>query len=1089
MAVNNKSPLTYFYELLGNKSVYEKAQNDTLTKMQTDIRRDIALSEFSANTPANDQTLSQLKQFHQGLSTTEKLSNISTSAETNALNTSLKQSLLRTQSALKKGDFQTFSQSKKQLASQIEQVSKTQSQDLSKLSQLRPSKEDIASSASYLSTLGLALGINAGETNKDNNETKPAHEIGDGSEHITSKASSDSDDLAALHQDVLRLNASSSDKAFSSLTAAYQQYLEGLSTEINQFSKTDQSFGSLVQYKKLMSVCSYPNSTHESVQQTPELLGIDRVIVNNMQQLSQQGQISLSSKDQASLASIDAHYQQLKALPAENNTQHITAHLQSLSQTTQGQTLQQVRQLQQTTGLWENIQKQTKDLKAKRFFTGQINAIRGQDLPKKGGISAVGFVSQGQLISADSLSAQLSSATASQQLVQKQQQLLNQLPDTPGQQIGMLQQQYAQMVATNATGIKLAQTQTGKPEYKALSQNLTAVQNRFSILHQSADTYVSNPNDLNSKANYQSALAKAQQELGLLQEALPAASLLQEQLSQQASLLHQSICPCAQMPSLPESDISWQIQDFSKKLDALSPEIQSPGNVQMPDPYSVTGPYSVAMQNAISQAKLPDVETTQAAKNAIDSLTQTTQSFSGFQNINMAPADCLCQNVSANLADIMQWLPTGLPVNIAPFQTDFITNALAEITNYFGSWDGLNNPLDSNISALIDQLMQQFDGLNQSLIQPLNFSFPPLINVTNLPPLTDGLTIQLDDLMQCLQSVDVNAPNLPDGVSLSQVQALQTQLQGVLNYQDMFFKLDRDHANQMLSEVHAPEMQKLQQLINEPGMQKPDINSLVPDIDKLLPSLSSCQNFNQISQQISNINDYLANAALPDIAPVNQSAVSYLDQVDSIKQSIAGSSIMHAKTPVASEAVSASSVDNTIAADPASTSATEDVQTAAQEKVAALDRLTSTITTYQVVSGNQSKAASVAVQAGSPESMMLTCATSQVMCSFAIAPGVYSSIRPMVMVNNKPAANINDHIPMVNLTPFPGCSSPTNPLMNPLVYPWPCMPMSAPFVPSNVMTMIQGAPVNTLSNKALCSYASGGVVSFMNPNQTTTVTS
>ena len=59
---------------------------------------------------------------------------------------------------------------------------------------------------------------------------------------------------------------------------------------------------------------------------------------------------------------------------------------------------------------------------------------------------------------------------------------------------------------------------------------------------------------------------------------------------------------------------------------------------------------------------------------------------------------------------------------------------------------------------------------------------------------------------------------------------------------------------------------------------------------------------------------------------------------------------------------------------------------------------------------------------------MHVCSGAMLMCSFGVAPSTLT-VLPVnrTMTGNMPAANIMDHIPMVNIMPFGMCISPTNP--------------------------------------------------------------
>jgi len=113
------------------------------------------------------------------------------------------------------------------------------------------------------------------------------------------------------------------------------------------------------------------------------------------------------------------------------------------------------------------------------------------------------------------------------------------------------------------------------------------------------------------------------------------------------------------------------------------------------------------------------------------------------------------------------------------------------------------------------------------------------------------------------------------------------------------------------------------------------------------------------------------------------------------------------------------------------------------------------------------------------------------MCSFGVAP---SSLMVLptnrVMVSNKPAANIMDNKPIVNIPPFGMCNSVLNPATKrppPVLFtPAPCMPnIVAPWVPGSPTVLVGGLPALNNSSKLMCMW--GGVIQFTVPSQVQTL--
>ncbi|MBK2094608.1 type VI secretion system PAAR-like protein IglG [Francisella philomiragia] len=125
----------------------------------------------------------------------------------------------------------------------------------------------------------------------------------------------------------------------------------------------------------------------------------------------------------------------------------------------------------------------------------------------------------------------------------------------------------------------------------------------------------------------------------------------------------------------------------------------------------------------------------------------------------------------------------------------------------------------------------------------------------------------------------------------------------------------------------------------------------------------------------------------------------------------------------------------------------------------------------------------------SSASTLIPSMTAQIKCSFSLAPGIYLSTRIKTLAGNLPASNITDSKLGANILPFAGCTNPANPTMNPFVFPWVCIPNLSPFIPTNPTTLLENAPINTMNSKAICTFAPGGIVNFINSGQINAKTS
>lgn len=109
-------------------------------------------------------------------------------------------------------------------------------------------------------------------------------------------------------------------------------------------------------------------------------------------------------------------------------------------------------------------------------------------------------------------------------------------------------------------------------------------------------------------------------------------------------------------------------------------------------------------------------------------------------------------------------------------------------------------------------------------------------------------------------------------------------------------------------------------------------------------------------------------------------------------------------------------------------------------------------------------------------------------CTFGAAPSSLVVLpKNNVMAEGPPAANIMDHVPLVNIMPFGMCSSPGNPTVAAAtaaalgaLTPMPCIPAtSAPWVTGAPTVLIAHMPALDNISKCMCNW--GGVISIANP--------
>ncbi len=106
-------------------------------------------------------------------------------------------------------------------------------------------------------------------------------------------------------------------------------------------------------------------------------------------------------------------------------------------------------------------------------------------------------------------------------------------------------------------------------------------------------------------------------------------------------------------------------------------------------------------------------------------------------------------------------------------------------------------------------------------------------------------------------------------------------------------------------------------------------------------------------------------------------------------------------------------------------------------------------------------------------------------CTFGAAPSMLVVLPTnKVLAEGSPAANIMDHVPMLNILPFGVCNSLANPMVTAataaalgVLTPMPCIPMTpAPWMPGATMVLIANLPALDHVSKCLCNW--GGMIAF-----------
>jgi hypothetical protein len=119
-----------------------------------------------------------------------------------------------------------------------------------------------------------------------------------------------------------------------------------------------------------------------------------------------------------------------------------------------------------------------------------------------------------------------------------------------------------------------------------------------------------------------------------------------------------------------------------------------------------------------------------------------------------------------------------------------------------------------------------------------------------------------------------------------------------------------------------------------------------------------------------------------------------------------------------------------------------------------------------------------------------TCMGASMMCTFGAAPSTLVPTPKPIMTSHMVAANIMDHIPIMNIPPFGVCNCPNNPMVMAataaamgVLTPMPCIPATpAPWAPGAATVMLNQFPA--LDNISTLNCIWGGVITFSNAGQT-----
>ena len=117
----------------------------------------------------------------------------------------------------------------------------------------------------------------------------------------------------------------------------------------------------------------------------------------------------------------------------------------------------------------------------------------------------------------------------------------------------------------------------------------------------------------------------------------------------------------------------------------------------------------------------------------------------------------------------------------------------------------------------------------------------------------------------------------------------------------------------------------------------------------------------------------------------------------------------------------------------------------------------------------------------------VVCDGALILCSFGTGPGKLTVLPVGRTLGPTPWATMNDHVPMMNIMPFPTCISPSQPSMSSLGIPGPCVPGTAsPAAPPQPTAMGGGNPLIDVSATFQCA-SFQGVITITFPGQVRTM--
>ena len=848
--------------------------------------------------------------------------------------------------------------------------------------------------------------------------------------------------LNDLHSRVSNLDHTSDLKSIEKLSSEYSNYQISVKSDVSKVNSSS-NLSDISKRQSLVDFLSYPSTNDSSLLKSKELSPVDKSIFKNSLLIEKLGQVKTDDSKSNILKKInDYNDRQSKNIPIGIKLDNFKPmdHLSTLED------LSEDEQKKAAFGDFKKTISSWKDLDTKHLSSKLSRSIES----KKSIFIAES--SKEELISTSQLKKSLdagSNSSFAEDFDNKKKILSMSLSKLPSYKTRSLQTHYINSVSSITPTIVTANLSKGNSELGVIILQLVkSFEAKFNELYSLGNSVknTTSLSDVDVVKEFGKRIKESQKVLFMLDKKIPLAISSQDKIMCNLNKIHDELCLMPQKGS--SIDIKELHDQISQARYSLKP---------LPD-HNQSFHGSSYYSDNLGQTKLSDTNLFQEerikATTSLNQLKKISQDIPNSSGIKVKIATGLCDEASENLRVLNKSLSnmTSLAEKAVPTTPDFHSiNELLDSKNSI-----------SNTTLLKDHL-NKLKKTNSNLLSNLSYDVPTPISHKSLPIIPSDHFYLMKKLSKCLDRIlskdhkDVLYRNT------SQLEGLNAELKSKILYQEDTIKSSQGNLRQH-SEGTSPDLQT----IFKNSEKNSGLEDVFPENKELLTQLQSCKNSPDLKNRVSEVKYNISN--LSQAINKNQANFKKLDSDLKTTQD----KIKEIKSKIQEEKEKSSIVQN-------------HSDSIKYEKAnIVLNELEVELSNNQAL--NTANAGELSVANASASTSMATCMSSQIMCTFGMGPSTYNSIRPTVLISNKPAANIMDCAPAVNFSPFPGCLAVTNPAWNPYKPISPCIP-SASFIPTNVTTMLQGSPINNFNNKAMCQTAVGGVISFINPSQMTTMTS